>query len=127
MKTILALTVLLSLSSVSAQVAHPGVYSPTWKITKVSPMCPNDIPDGAVCFGLGSIVQVEATIGCADRLLSARFDVWENNEIHVQSLVKQHPQAPLIRCVRAQVLKDTVLVPNPGRVTLVNDILEFSN
>lgn len=127
MKTILALTILFSLSSASAQVARPGVYSPIWKITKVSPMCPNTIPDGAVCFGLGSIVQVETTIGCADKLLSKRFDVWDNNEIHVQSLVKQHPQAPLIRCVRAQVLTDTVLVPTPGRVILVNDTLEFSN
>lgn len=127
MKTIIALAVLLNISAVSAQVAHPSVYSPIWKITKVSPMCPNNIPSGAQCFGLGSIVTVETTIGCADTLLSKDFDVWENNEIHVSSLAKRHPKADLIRCVRAQRITDTVLVHMPGSVEIVNDILEFAN
>ena len=125
MKTLIALAVLFNMSAVSAQGHAPGFYSAQWKITKVSPMCPNDIPEGAMCFGLGSIVQVEATIGCADTLVSKQFDVWENNEIHAQSLVKRHPKADVIRCIRAQVVTDTVLVPMPGPVTLVNDMLEF--
>lgn len=127
MKTLIALAVLFNMTAVSAQVQHPSVYSPIWKIKKVSPMCPNDIPAGAVCFGLGSIVTVETTIGCADTLLSKEFDVWENNEIHVNSIAKRHPKADVIRCVRAQTIQDTVLVPMPGQVTIVNDTLEFAN
>lgn len=122
---LLSLFALLNLSAVKAQGYAPGYYSAHWKITKVTPMCPRDIPAGAVCFGLGSIVHVEATIGCVDELKTKEFTVWENNEIHAMSLVKVGPNADRVRCARAQVIQDIVLVPHPGEVTLVNDTLEF--
>ncbi len=124
MKTIIALTVLLNLTAVSAQVAHPGYYSADWKITKVSPMCPNDIPSGAVCFGLGSIVNVEAKIGCGDTVISKHFDVLDTNVIEAQSVVKANPY---VRCAGQKKIKDVVLVHNPGPVSLENIILEFMN
>lgn len=125
MKALLALVVLFNMSAVSAQNHIPPYYSAKFKITKVSPMCPNDIPSGAVCFGLGSIVNIEAVIGCADTVKHSRIEVWGNNEIHTDVLVKRHPKSDLIRCMQAQVLKETVLVHSPGKVTIVNDGIEF--
>lgn len=126
MKTLIAIAVLFNMSAVSAQSRRiPDFYSAKFKITKVSPMCPSTIPAGAQCMGFGSIVQMEATIGCADKVVHSRIEVWGNNEIHTDVHVKRHPKADLIRCARAQVLKETVLVHSPGKVTIVNDGIEF--
>lgn len=125
MKTIIALASLMIAGSVSAQNHIPPFYSAKFKITKVSPMCPRTIPAGAQCMGLGSIVQMEAVIGCADTVVHKRIEVWGNNEIHTDVHVKRHPKSDLIRCVQAQVLRETVLVHSPGKVTIVNDGIEF--
>lgn len=125
MKTLLALVVLFNVSAVSAQNHIPPYYSAKFKITKVSPMCPSTIPAGAQCMGFGSIVNIEAIIGCADTVKHSRIEVWGNNEIHTDVLVKRNPHADTIRCMQAQVLKETVLVHSPGKVTIVNDGIEF--
>jgi hypothetical protein len=125
MKTILALAVLLNVTAVSAQNHIPPYYSAEYKITKVSPMCPSTIPAGAQCMGFGSIVQIEAIIGCTDKVEHKRIDVWGNNEIHTDVLVKRDPNSANIRCYRAQILEETVLVHSPGKVTIVNDGIQF--
>lgn len=125
MKALLALAVLLNMSAVSAQSHLPPYYSAEFSIRKVSPMCPATIPAGAQCMGFGSIVEIESVIGCADKVVSKRIEVWGNNEIHTDVLVKRHPKSDLIRCMQAQVLKETVLVHSPGKVTIVNDGIQF--
>ncbi len=125
MKTIIALTALMIAGSVSAQNHIPEYYSAKYKITKISAMCPISIPAGAKCMGLGSIVQMEAVIGCTDTVVHKRIEVWGNNEIHTDVHVKRDPKSDLIRCVQAQVLRETVLVHTPGKVTIVNDGIEF--
>jgi hypothetical protein len=88
-------------------------------------MCPADIPAGAQCMGFGSIVQIEAIIGCTDKVERKRIEVWANNEIHTDVLVKRDPNSDRIRCYRAQVLKEIVPVHSPGAVSIVNDGIEF--
>jgi hypothetical protein len=125
MKTLLALAVLMNVSVVSAQSHIPPYYSAEYKITKISPMCPAHLPDGAQCAGFGSIVYIEATIGCTDQVVEKHITVTENNEIHTDVLVKRDPNSDRIRCYKAQVLKETVAVPYPGKVTIVNDGIQF--
>lgn len=125
MKALLALVVLFNVSAVSAQNHIPPYYSAEFNIKKISPMCPRTIPAGAQCMGFGSIVVIEAIIGCADTVETKNIDVWENNEIHTDVLVKRAPNSDLIRCMRAQVLTETVLVNYPGKVTIVNDGIQF--
>ncbi len=124
MKALLALVVLFNVSVVSAGIVPP-YYSAEFTIKKISPMCPATIPAGAQCMGFGSIVVIEAIIGCTDTVESKRIEVWGNNEIHTDVLVKRAPNAEVIRCMRAQTITETVLVHSPGKVTIVNDGIQF--
>ncbi len=125
MKALLVLSVLFNISSVSAQNHIPPYYSAEFQIKKISPMCPATIPAGAQCMGFGSIVVIEAVIGCTDTVESKRIEVWGNNEIHTDVLVKRAPNSDVIRCNRANVITETVLVHSPGKVKIVNDGIQF--
>jgi hypothetical protein len=128
MKTIIALAVLFNISAVSAQDFAPKYYSAHFDITKVSPMCPATIPTGAQCMAFGSIVEISAHIGCIDKVVYKNIQVVRNNgtiEIHAVSVIKKDPKADVVRCYRANTIKEIVPVHDMGPVTIVNDIVEF--
>ncbi len=66
-------------------------------------------------MGIGSVVTLRATLGCGDNLLFS--DVEDRSEsighvdLHVVSVVKQHPNADVIRCIRANIVTKTITVP----------------
>lgn len=121
MKNVIGLIALSFFASVASASTHlvPEYYSAEFKITKIAPMCPRNLPGGAVCMGLGSIVHVAANIGCADSELLTSFDVVGTDIIAV-SVVKRPAEAHSIRCVAPTIIRKTVLVPALGSVELQN-------
>lgn len=101
-------------------------YSAEFEITKISPMCPASVPGGAVCAGLGSIVEIVATIDCNDQMVS--FKTYEDTstslvtELHVMNVVRRGNRTRF--CFAPVFVKKTVTVFNVGPVVLVNDQIQ---
>ncbi len=128
MKTIIALAVLFNMTAVSAQDFVPQYYSAHYDIKKITAMCPANIPTGAQCMSFGSIVEINATIGCIDKVVYKNFQVVRNNgnvEIHAVSVVKKDPKSDVVRCYKANVVKEIIPVHAMGPITIVNDIVEY--
>lgn len=125
MKNVFGLIALSFFANVvsASTVIPPEYYSAEFKITKISPMCPNTVPPEAMCMGLGSIVEVTALAGCADTEVHSSFDVIDTGmdaQIFAVSVVKKHPNADRIRCVAPKFIRKTVTVPYSGIVELHN-------
>lgn len=128
MKTLIASAFCLFAFAASAQDYRPEYYKAEFSISKVSPMCPSNIPDGAVCMGLGSLVEVQAPIGCKDQVVFKEFSVVRNFnevEIHAVALVKKHAKADVIRCRHAQVIREIVPVHEMGPVRIINSTIDL--
>lgn len=109
---------------VSASTIMPAeYYSAEFKITKVRPMCPASVPGGAVCMGLGSIVDVAAYVGCTDTEIHTSFDeiyTGMDTQIFAVSVVKRDPNSDRIRCAAPKIIRKTLTVNYPGIVGLHN-------
>ena len=99
-------------------------YAAKFRITKISPMCPTTVPNGASCFGLGSIVHVEAVLGCGDELLFAKFDEVDNNngtvDLFASSLVRTTAKPGQMRCMAITMVKRDIPVHALGKINLIN-------
>lgn len=119
MKTILFLMAFLSVNAFAWDPSR--FYAGNFEIVDISPMCPKNIPAGAQCFGLGSIVRISTTTGCDDKL--AFFDteiVPTSNgvELHVASVFKRGSRK--ILCYVAPVVIKTIPVHHMGNIELIN-------
>jgi hypothetical protein len=124
MKYLMALSLaFLATTSPAQSTWGPEYYTANFQIMNVSPLCPQTVPNGATCMGYGSIVTVEATLGCGDELIFSRFEEeksYENVDLYAISLVKRHPNSKVIRCIRANTIIKKVRVNSMGNINLIN-------
>lgn len=124
MKFIMALSfAFLATASQAQSTWGPEYYTADFQIVQLSPMCPTSIPNGASCMGFGSIVTVEATLGCGDELIFSQFEEkksYENVDLYAISLVKRHPNSKAIRCIRANTIRKKIRVNSMGHINLIN-------
>ncbi len=126
MKSLLTLASLLVLSSsLYASEKAPEFYAAHFEVESVKATCPVRLPHGAVCTGLGSTVQLKATLGCADTLLFNQIETTGDSNIgvdlHVVSVVKKHPDSDRIRCNRANIVRITTIIrSNTTNVSVYN-------
>jgi len=106
---------------------EPQYYAPEFRITSVRPMCPRSIPGGAVCMGLGSVVTVETTLGCLDKLMFSDFEERSFGggvELYAVGVAKADPKSKVVRCVRANKITKTITVNSLGSIKLINQRIE---
>jgi hypothetical protein len=128
MKKLLTIALMgLSFSAFSYE-EEPRYYAADFKIVSVRPMCPINIPGGAVCMGIGSIVTVETTLhGCLDNLVFSDFQersIGAGVELYAVGVAKEDPRSKSVRCVRANKVSKTVTVNGLGSIRLLNQTIE---
>ena len=118
----------LSFNASASDEQAPEYYSPEFTITKVSPMCPRNIPSGAMCGGYGSIVTISANLGgCLDSLVFHEVKKIAGSrgvELHSVAVALRNPESARVRCIRANSVSKTIAVPEMGEVTIVNSIIQ---
>ena len=126
MKKLLTIALMgLSFSSFAYE-EEPQYYAPEFRVVSVRPMCPRSIPGGAVCMGLGSIVTVETTLACLDKLMFSDFQERSFGggvELYAVGVAKVDPKSKVVRCVRPNTVRKTVNVNGLGSIRLINQTI----
>ena len=106
MKNLAILLTIAFSTLINAETPIPNVktYNPVYEIISVSPMCPGDIPEHAVCMAYGSVVKIKAKLnGCLDKVVkfNAKQSINNNvNKIKIKAVAIDHKDNSRVLCRR---------------------------